>query len=64
MIVFDVSSRICAVSSDGETDERKERKGGDCFEDDNENGFKALKMSIKYSVHPVHYSIPTKIKIT
>jgi hypothetical protein len=40
------------VSLDGETDERKERKGDDCFEDDNEDEFKALKISIKHSVHP------------
>jgi hypothetical protein len=54
---IDVYLRISAVSSDGETDERKERKGGDCFEDDNENGSKALKMSIKHSVHPESLNI-------
>jgi hypothetical protein len=52
IIASDVYLRIFWVSSDGETDERKERKGGDCFKDDNENGFKALKMSIKHSAHP------------
>jgi hypothetical protein len=51
-IVFDEHSRIFWVSSNEETDERKERKGGHCFEDDNENGFKALKISIKHFVHP------------
>jgi hypothetical protein len=40
------------VSLDGETYERKERKGGNCFEDDNEDWFKALEISIKYFVHP------------
>jgi hypothetical protein len=34
------------------TDEKKERKGGDRNADYNENRFKALKMSIKHSVHP------------
>jgi hypothetical protein len=52
IISSDVYLRICAVSSDGKIDERKKRKGGNCFEDDNEDGFKALKMSIKHSVHP------------
>jgi hypothetical protein len=51
-IIFDVSLRISAVSSDGETDERKERKGGNCSEGDNEDEFKALDISIKHSVHP------------
>jgi hypothetical protein len=45
-------SNCFGVSLDGETNERKERKEGNCFEDDNEDGFKALKTSTKHSVHP------------
>jgi hypothetical protein len=61
IIACDIFRRIPAVCLDGETHERKERKRGDCFEDDNETGFKALKMSIKHSVHP-EYSNSDLIK--
>jgi hypothetical protein len=50
IIAIDENLRMFAVRSDRETDERKEKKEGNCFEDD--NGFKALKISIKHSIHP------------
>jgi hypothetical protein len=53
--VFPSSSNIIAavvfrVYLEEEVDEKKERKGSNCFEDD-ENGFKALKISYRHSLH-------------